>query len=152
MDTALAWCRAAPGARRKPSGHVARSAGVFGRAKTAFLCSYGCNCRLCYDGGRLGRVKIGTLRVGARAKEGKRGGEEKIHRFLFSLPAPYPAPFDSPHFAFEFQHALSRGKHSQARRKRLHCRLVATFKRNETDVYSVIAYPLEKWFVGLNWL
>ena len=46
----------------------------FGRAKAACLCSYCCNRHLCYDGGRLGRVKIVTLRVGARAKEGKRGG------------------------------------------------------------------------------
>ena len=53
----------------------------------------------------MGRVKIGTLRVGPRAKEGKRGGEKKIRLFLFSLPAPYPAHFDSPHFVFEFQHA-----------------------------------------------
>ena len=47
----------------------------------------------------IGRVKIVTLRVGARAKEGNRGGggEKKICRFLFSLPASYPAPFDSPH-------------------------------------------------------
>ena len=52
----------------------------FGRAKAACLCSYCCNRHLCYDGGRLGRVKIVTLRVGARAKEGKRGGggEKKI--------------------------------------------------------------------------
>ena len=47
----------------------------FGRAKAACLCSYCCNRHLCYDGGKLGRVKIVTLRVGARAKEGKRGGE-----------------------------------------------------------------------------
>ena len=47
----------------------------FGRAKAACLCSYCCNRHLCYDGGRLGRVNIVTLRVGARAKEGKRGGE-----------------------------------------------------------------------------
>ena len=46
----------------------------FGRAKAACLCSYCCNRHLCYDGGRLERVKIVTLRVGARAKEGKRGG------------------------------------------------------------------------------
>ena len=40
-----------------------------------------CNRHLCYDEERLGRVKILTLRVGARAKEGKRrgGGEKKIH-------------------------------------------------------------------------
>ena len=52
----------------------------FGRAKAACLCSYCCNRYLCYDGGRLGRVKIVILRVGARAKEGKRGrgGEKKI--------------------------------------------------------------------------
>ena len=73
----------------------------FGRAKAACLCSYCCNRHLCYDGGRLGRVKIVTLRVGARAKEGKRGGGGGKN----------------------FQHALSRAKHSRARRKRLHCRL-----------------------------
>ena len=52
----------------------------FGGVKAACLCSYCCNRHLCYDGGRLGRVKIVTLRVGARAKEGKRGrgGEKKI--------------------------------------------------------------------------
>ena len=47
----------------------------FGRAKAACLCSYFCSRHVwCYDGGRLGRVKIVTLRVGARAKEGKGGG------------------------------------------------------------------------------
>ena len=65
---------------------------------------------LSYDGGRLGRVKIVTLRVGARAKGGKRGGggEKKI-----SLPAPSPAPFDSPHFfsiLFELQHRAVESK------------------------------------------
>ena len=40
-------------------------------AHTAWYC---CNRHFCYDGGRLGRVKTVTLRVGARAKEGKRGG------------------------------------------------------------------------------
>ena len=49
----------------------------FGQAKAACLCSYCCNRHLCFDGGRLGRVKIITLRVGAKAKEGKRGGEKK---------------------------------------------------------------------------
>ena len=51
----------------------------FGRAKAACLCSYCCNRHLCYDGG-LGRLKIVILRVGARAKEGKRGGrgEKKV--------------------------------------------------------------------------
>ena len=52
----------------------------FGQAKAA--CSYCCNCHLCYDEGRLGGVKIVTLRVGARAKEVQRGGggggEKKI--------------------------------------------------------------------------
>ena len=46
----------------------------FGRAKAACLCSYCCNRLFCHDGGRLGSVKIVTLRVGARAKEGTRGG------------------------------------------------------------------------------
>ena len=66
----------------------------FGRAKAAWLCSYCCNRHLCYDGGRLGRVKIVALGVGARAKEGKKGGggEKK-----------YPAPFDSPHFLPSFR-------------------------------------------------
>ena len=59
-----------------------------------------CNRHFCYTGGRLGRLKIVTLRVGARVKEGKSGGggEKKKRHFLFSLPAPYIAPFDSPHF------------------------------------------------------
>ena len=41
----------------------------FGRAKAAFLCSY-CYKRdlWFYDGGRLGRVKIVTLRIGANLK------------------------------------------------------------------------------------
>ena len=48
------------------------------------LCSYFCNRHLCYDGGRFGRVKIETLRVGASAKEGTReGGGEKKKRCSF---------------------------------------------------------------------
>ena len=48
------------------------------------LCSYCCNRHLCYDGGRFGRVKIETLRVGASAKEGTReGGGEKKKRCSF---------------------------------------------------------------------
>ena len=46
----------------------------FERAKAACLCSYCCKRHLCYEGGRLGRVKIVILRTRARAKEGKRGG------------------------------------------------------------------------------
>ena len=38
------------------------------------------------------RVEIVTLTVGARAEEGKGEGGEKIRRFLFSLPAPFPLP------------------------------------------------------------
>ena len=55
---------------------LACSAGVFWAGESC-LC---CNRHRCYDGGRLGRVKIVTLRVGARAKEGKTGGggEKKI--------------------------------------------------------------------------
>ena len=58
------------------------------------------------------RVKIVTLRVGARVKEGKEGGggEKKY----------------SPHFLLSissFNMGHSRAKHSHARRKRLHCRL-----------------------------
>ena len=90
----------------------------------------------CYDGGRLGRVKIVTLRIGARAKEGERGGggEKKMrlpeiivhfgktsnagkrsHGLVFSLLSPHPlprsfwlAPF-SPLFS-SFNMALSRAK------------------------------------------
>ena len=47
----------------------------FGRAKAACLCSYCCNLHLRYDRGRLGRVKIVTLRVGVKAKEGNGVGE-----------------------------------------------------------------------------
>ena len=47
----------------------------FGWVKAACLCPYCCNRHLCYDGGRFGRVKVVTLRGGARMKEGKRGGE-----------------------------------------------------------------------------
>ena len=89
----------------------------FGRAKAACLCSYCCNRHLCYDGGRLGTVKIVTLRVAARAKEEKRGGGGEKALLL-------TRPIFSP--LFEFQHALSRAKHSRARRKRLLCRLRVT--------------------------
>ena len=61
-----------------------------GRAKAACLCSCCCNRHLCYDGGRLGRVKIVTLRVGARAKEGKRGGRGEKKNTPFS---PLPRSF-----------------------------------------------------------
>ena len=108
--------------------YLACSAGVFGRAKAACLCSYCCNCYLCYDGGRLGRVKIVTIRVGARAKEGKRGGEGPPTPLLSNRPIFSPL--------FEFQHALSRAKNSRARRKRLHCRLKGTFSRFYRNVYS----------------
>ena len=55
------------------SGTSLQCTSILGRRKLLVLCSY---CHLCYDGGRLGRVKIVTIRVGARAKEGKRGRGE----------------------------------------------------------------------------
>ena len=59
------------------SGSSLQCTSILGRRKLLVLCSYCCiNCHLCYDGGRLGRVKTVTLRVGARAKEGKRGRGE----------------------------------------------------------------------------
>ena len=53
-----------------------------------------------FDRGRLGRVEIVTLGVGARAKEGKGegGGEKKNTPFSLLSPRPLPAPFDSPYF------------------------------------------------------
>ena len=58
------------------SGTSLQCRSILGGQKLLVLCLYCCNCHLCYDGGRLGRVKIVTLRVGARVKEGKRGGEK----------------------------------------------------------------------------
>ena len=44
------------------------------------ICLYCCSCHLrFYDRGRLGRVEIATLRVGAREKEGMGEGGKKIH-------------------------------------------------------------------------
>ena len=74
-----------------------------------------------YDRGRLGRVEIvtlgdpvgnplGTLWVGVREKEGKRGGGG-------SWLAPFPPLFGSFNMALRGEH------HSRARRKRLHSRL-----------------------------
>ena len=59
----------------------------FGWAKPC-LCSYCCSRHLWfYDSGRLGRVEIVTLTVGARAKEGKGGGggEKKKNACPISL-------------------------------------------------------------------
>ena len=81
----------------------------FGLAKATCLYSYTCNHHRCYDRGRLGRVKIVTLRVGA-------------------TPLLLTRPIFSPHF--EFQHTLSRAKHSRTRRKHLHCRLVIDYIAN----------------------
>ena len=53
------------------SGTSLQCRSILGGQKLLVLCSYCCNCHLCYDGGRLGRVKIVTLRVGARGKEGR---------------------------------------------------------------------------------
>ena len=60
-----------------------------------------CNHHLCYDGERLGRVKTVTLTVGARAKEGKRGGGGEKNTLLSPRPLPdsfWLAPF-SPLFS-----------------------------------------------------
>ena len=71
----------------------------FGRAKAAFLCSY-CYKRdlWFYDGGRLGRVKIVTLRIGANLKHFHLSSGVSIWRFR-------------------------KQKHWRARRKRLHSKL-----------------------------
>ena len=62
------------------SSSVACSAGIFWVGETLFVF---------VDSGRLGRVEIVTLTVGARAKEGKggRGGEKK------NTPARYHCSF-----------------------------------------------------------
>ena len=65
----------------------------FGQAKAACLCSYCCNRHLCYDVGRLGRVKVVTLRVGAREKEGKIGGEKGSKKFSLLSSRPPPRSF-----------------------------------------------------------
>ena len=65
-----------------------------------------CNHHLCYDGGRLGRVKTVTLRVGARAKEGKRGGGgEKKYSSLSPPPTRLllTRPIFSPLFNMRFR-------------------------------------------------
>ena len=64
------------------SGTSLQGKSILGGRKLLVLCSYCCNCDLCYDRGRLGRVKLVTLRVGARAKEGKRGGGGEKVDFL----------------------------------------------------------------------
>ena len=103
---------------------VACSAGVLWVGETLFVFVI---LLFSYDSGRLGRVEIVTLTVGARAKEGKgEGGGEKI---LFSLPAGPPPPRSlwlapSPPLFGKFQHGAFASK-LRARRKRLHCRLGA---------------------------
>ena len=69
-----------------------RGAGYFGRAKAACLYSYCGNRHLCYDEGRLERVKIVTLMVGAKAKEGKRGEGGRGEKNPLS-PRPIPRSF-----------------------------------------------------------
>ena len=90
----------------------------FRRAKAACLCSYCCNLHVWfYDRVRLGRLEIATLRVDARAKEGKGEGEGKD--YLSS--APSRAAQDSPYFLLSFGVSTRRfgeKKHSRARRKR----------------------------------
>ena len=87
-----------------PTSIIACSAGVFSVGESCLLCSYCCNHHLWfYDGGRLGRVKIVTLRVGARAKKGKEGGEGTKKCFLFSLSTPSHTSFDLSHFLLSFE-------------------------------------------------
>ena len=101
----------------------------FGWAKPcSCLCSWYCFSRHLwfYDSGRLGRLEIVTLTVGARAKEGKRGGggEKKIRVFSSLSPPPprslWLAP--SPPLIGKFQHGAFASKLG-AKRKHLHCRL-----------------------------
>ena len=50
------------------------------------ICLYCCSCHLrFYDRGRLGRVEIATLRVGAKEKEGMGEGGKKYTRTISSF-------------------------------------------------------------------
>ena len=78
-------------------------------------CSYCCSRHLWfYDRGRLGRVEVVTLRIGARAKEGKGGGGEEKKYAVFPSLSPPPSrslwhvPF--PPLFGSFNMALSRAK------------------------------------------
>ena len=73
--------------------------------------------------GRLGREEIVTRTVGARAKEGKGGGEgeKKDTAFFFLSPRPLPVPFDSPISSslrevstWRFREKISRSKKTPA--------------------------------------
>ena len=65
----------------------------YGLAKIACLCSYCCYRHLWfYDSGRLWRVEIVTLRVGATVKEGKGQGEGRKKCGIFSRISPPPPP------------------------------------------------------------
>ena len=103
MNDDLSEAQFESGRKRKLTEHhagniLACSAGVFWAGESClFICSYCCNRHLCYDRRRLGRVKIVTLRVGAKAKEGKRGGGGEKTPLLLTRPI-----FSS---LFEFQHA-----------------------------------------------
>ena len=76
------------------------------------VCSYCCNRHLCYDGERLGRVKMVTLRVGARGKEGKRGGPFSPLFSSFARPKKTPA---LPAMIERFSYDLEIKKHEQNR-------------------------------------
>ena len=103
------------------------------QVKAACLCLYYRSCRLWYsDEGTLGRVEIATLRVGARAKEGKEGwgGEKKYSIFLSLSPSPRLLPLTCPisFSLLEFQHGAfasikKKKERKLAPRKRFPCRL-----------------------------
>ena len=105
----------------------------FGQAKTACLCLY-CTCCSCHlwfynRGGRLRRVEIAALMVGARAKEGKGGGEGLLS------PCPLPCSLwltPIPPLLWSLYVALSQAKTfaCHAWRKHLQCRLPSLWKLN----------------------
>ena len=71
----------------------------FGRAKAACLCSYCCNRHLCYDGGRLGRVKIVKKE---RRKRGEGRGKKITLFVVYSRPFALKAAFRAILKDFEF--------------------------------------------------
>ena len=82
------WCSQSPTVNVRISLQCRRILGERNLVRTRNCCS---RHLWFYDSGRLGRVEIVTLTVGAKVKEGKGGGEGRKNT-AFSLPSPRPLP------------------------------------------------------------